>query len=140
MTTSTPQCTHSIAVGYALWFFGFMGAHRFYFGKTLTGIIWFFTLGFFFIGWLVDLFLIPSMHRTADWEYQDGPWDYNLAWLLLAFLGVFGVHRFYMEKWITGIIYFFTFSLLGIGWLYDLCTLNEQIDELNIAATPLEDY
>jgi TM2 domain-containing membrane protein YozV len=131
MTTPTTSNTHSMAVGYAVWLFGFMGAHRFYFGKTVTGVIWFFTLGLFFIGWIVDLFLIPSMNREADWRYQDGPCDYNLAWLLLTFLGIFGIHRFYMEKWVTGIIYLLTGSLLGIGWLYDLCTLNEQIDEIN---------
>ena len=108
-----------------------MGAHRFYFGKTFTGVIWFFTLGLLFVGWIVDLFLIPSMEREADWRYQEGPWDYNIAWLLLTFLGIFGIHRFYMEKWITGIIYLLTGSLFGIGWLYDLCTLNEQIDEIN---------
>ena len=131
MANSLPSNTHSVLIGYVLWLFGFMGAHRFYFGKTVTGVIWFFTLGLFFIGWIVDLFLIPGMNREADWRYEDGPWDYNLAWIFLTFLGVFGVHRFYMEKWITGIIYLLTGSLLGIGWLYDLCTLNEQIDELN---------
>jgi len=131
MTTPITSNTHSIVVGYIVWLFGFMGAHRFYFGKTVTGVIWFFTLGLFFIGWIVDLFLIPSMNREADWRYQEGPCDYNLAWILLTFLGVFGIHRFYMEKWITGIIYLLTGSLLGIGWLYDLCTLNEQVDEIN---------
>ncbi len=25
--------THSLIVGYVLWIFGFMGAHRFYFGR-----------------------------------------------------------------------------------------------------------
>jgi TM2 domain-containing membrane protein YozV len=134
MTTPTTSNTHSTAVGYIVWLFGFMGAHRFYFGKTVTGVIWFFTLGLFFIGWIVDLFLIPSMNREADWRYQEGPWDYNLAWILLTFLGIFGAHRFYMEKWITGILYFLTGSFLGIGWLYDLCTLNEQIDEINTEA------
>jgi len=126
--------THSLIVGYAVWLFGFMGAHRFYFGKTVTGVLWFFTLGLFFIGWIVDLFLIPSMDREADRRYQEGPCDYNIAWLLLTFLGVFGIHRFYMGKWVTGIIYLLTGSLFLIGWLFDLCTLNEQVDEINMDA------
>jgi TM2 domain-containing membrane protein YozV len=46
--------THSKMIGYILWIFGFMGAHRFYYGKKLTGILWFFTLGIFLIGWIVD--------------------------------------------------------------------------------------
>ncbi len=123
--------THSIAVGYLAWIFGFIGAHRFYYGKQITGTIWFFTLGCFFIGWIIDLFLIPSMDREAEFRYQSGFYDYNAAWLLLAFLGIFGIHRLYMRKWITGVLYFFTFGLFGVGLLYDLWTLNQQIDELN---------
>jgi len=42
---SEPNNTHSTLIGYVLWIFGFMGAHRFYFGKPITGTIWFFTLG-----------------------------------------------------------------------------------------------
>ena len=44
------QDTHSKTIGYLLWIFGFMGAHRFYYGRTLTGVLWFFTLGLFFVG------------------------------------------------------------------------------------------
>jgi formate-dependent nitrite reductase membrane component NrfD len=32
----------------------------------VTGTIWFFTLGLLGIGWIIDLFLIPSMDRQAD--------------------------------------------------------------------------
>ena len=31
------QNTHSIVLGYLLWIFGFIGAHRFYYGKQVTG-------------------------------------------------------------------------------------------------------
>jgi TM2 domain-containing membrane protein YozV len=123
--------THSKAIGYVLWIFGFMGAHRFYFGRQVTGTIWFFTAGLFLIGWIVDLFLIPSMSRDADQRYASGPLDYSIAWLLLTFLGVFGAHRFYMGKWGTGILYLLTFGLLGIGVLYDFLTLNSQASEIN---------
>jgi hypothetical protein len=37
--------THSKVIGYLLWIFGFTGSHRFYFGKPVTGTIWFFTGG-----------------------------------------------------------------------------------------------
>jgi TM2 domain-containing membrane protein YozV len=124
--------THSVVMGYLAWIFGFMGLHRFYFGKPLTGIIWFFTLGLLFIGWIVDLFLIPSMDREAQRRFTPGPTDYTIAWLLLFFLGLLGIHRFYLGKWGTGIIYLFTGGLLGIGWLYDLCTLNAQVSDRNM--------
>ena len=123
--------THSVVIGYLAWVFGFIGAHRFYYGKPITGTIWFFTLGLFFIGWIVDLFLIPSMDKEADYRFEEGPTDYSLAWILLLFIGVFGVHRMYMGKWITGVIYLFTLGLFGLGILYDLWTLNSQISEQN---------
>lgn len=119
--------THSKTVGYVLWLFGFTGAHRFYYGKPVTGTIWFFTLGLLGVGWLIDLFLIPSMDRQADLRFRAGRINYSVAWILLAFLGFFGVHRMYMGKWITGILYLCTFGFLGIGYLYDFWTLNDQI-------------
>lgn len=123
--------THSKFIGYVLWIFGFMGAHRFYYGRPLSGTIYFFTLGVFLIGWIIDLFLIPSMDRSADARYRKGEHNYTLGWILLTFLGVFGVHRFYLGKWVTGLIWLFTGGLFLIGWLYDLWTLNTQIDEAN---------
>jgi TM2 domain-containing membrane protein YozV len=123
--------THSVAVGYILWIFGFMGAHRFYYGKPVTGTIWFFTLGLFFIGWIIDLFLIPGMDESADRRYREGPANYTVGWVLLTFLGILGIHRFYLGKWITGLIWLLTGGLFLIGYLYDYWTLNEQIDERN---------
>ncbi|MEZ4872723.1 MAG: NINE protein [Bdellovibrionales bacterium] len=111
--------------------FGFMGAHRFYFGRPISGTIYFFSFGLLGVGWLVDLFLIPSMDRDADRRYIEGRIDYNLCWLLLAFLGLFGVHRFYMGKVLSGLLWLFTGGLFFIGYLYDLWTLNEQVDDIN---------
>jgi TM2 domain-containing membrane protein YozV len=123
--------THSPIIGYLLWIFGFTGAHRFYFGKPVTGAIWFFTAGLLGVGWFIDLFLIPGMDRRAAQRYTAGNYDYTVAWILLTFLGIFGLHRFYLGKIFTGLIWLFTFGLFGIGWLYDFCTLNEQVDERN---------
>jgi TM2 domain-containing membrane protein YozV len=122
---------HNMLIGYILWIFGFMGAHRFYYGRPISGTIYFFTLGLLFIGWIVDLFLIPSMDRAADRRFTPGPKDYNVTWVLLTFLGVFGIHRFYMGKWITGILYLLTGGLFLIGIIYDYWTLNTQLSEVN---------
>jgi len=119
--------THSKTIGYLLWILGFLGAHRFYYGKPVTGTLWFLTLGLLFIGWIIDLFLIPSMDREADLRFSAGPLDYNVAWLLLTFLGIFGVHRFYQGKWLTGLLYLCTGGLCFVGVLYDFWTLNDQL-------------
>ena len=125
--------THSKVLGYLLWIFGFTGAHRFYYGRPVSGTIWFFTLGLLGIGWLIDLFLIPWMDRTADRRFVDGPVNYSVAWLLLTFFGWLGAHRFYLGKWGTGLLYLVSLGLFGLGWLYDLWTLNAQISERNYA-------
>lgn len=53
------------------------------------------------------------------------------AYILLVLAGVFGVHRFYLGKPVTGTVYLLTGSLLGFGWLYDLFTLPSQVDKVN---------
>jgi TM2 domain-containing membrane protein YozV len=130
-TLSNGNDTHRKSIGYVLWLFGFTGSHRFYYGFPISGTIYFFTLGLLFIGWIVDLFLIPSMDRKADLRFRQGRIDYNLAWILLTFLGLFGIHRMYMGKWLTGILYLLTGGLLGIGIIYDFWTLNDQITIVN---------
>jgi TM2 domain-containing membrane protein YozV len=134
--------THSVLIGYLTWIFGFTGAHRFYFGRPISGTIYFFTFGLFGIGWFIDLFLIPSMHRSCDYRYEPGEVNYNVAWLLLAWLGCFGVDRFYIGKVGTGIIELLLAILvvptggltafpLALFQLYDLWTMNEQVSEVN---------
>ena len=132
--TETRNETHSLLIGYLLWLFGFTGSHRFYYGRPISGTIYFFTLGLFLIGWLVDLFLIPGMERSADLRFAAGFHDYNVAWILLTFLGLFGIHRMYLGKWVTGILYLLTGALLGIGYIYDYWTLNDQLNLANSQA------
>jgi len=123
--------SHSVLIGYVLWIFGFTGSHRFYFGKPVWGTIYFFTFGLLGIGWLIDLFLIPSLAREANLRFREGRIDYDVAWLLLTFLGLFGIHRMYMGKRLTGILYLCTLGLFGIGYIYDYWTINDQITVIN---------
>jgi TM2 domain-containing membrane protein YozV len=132
--TASPD-THSKTIGYLLWIFGFMGAHRFYYGRQVTGTLWFFTLGLLFVGWIIDLFLIPGMDRDADRRYVAGRKSYNISWVLLTFLGIFGIHRFYLGKWLTGLLWLLTGGLLMLGVLYDYWTLNRQVNEVNGGAS-----
>lgn len=123
--------THSVPLGYILWALGFTGAHRFYYGKPITGTIWFCTFGFFGIGWIVDFFLIPNMENEAEKKFASGKYSYTVAWILLTFAGFLGIHRFYLGKWISGLIWLATGGLFLLGYLYDFWTLNQLVSEQN---------
>ena len=56
----------------------------------------------------------------------------GLGYLMWVF-GFVGIHRFYLGKIPTGILWLLTGGLFGLGWLYDFCALNEQVDERNWA-------
>lgn len=58
-------------------FLGFIGVHRYYIGKIGTGILWTFTAGCFYIGWIIDIVFIACGKMTD----KDGnvilSWDGN---------------------------------------------------------------
>lgn len=63
----------STAVTYLLWVvsgLGVLGLHRFYLGRWVTGLIWFFTGGLFLVGALIDLVVIPGMVRVENLSRQ----------------------------------------------------------------------
>lgn len=56
-------------------FLGTLGVHRFYVGKTGTGILWLFTLGLFGIGVLIDWILIITGDFKDANELPIKNWD-----------------------------------------------------------------
>ena len=66
-----------------------------------------------------------------DDEYSPGV-AFGL-WLACLF-GLCGIHRFYLRKPGTGILWLLTFGLLGIGQLVDLVRLRDMVEDENILA------
>jgi hypothetical protein len=54
-----------------------------------------------------------------------------VAYVLLIVVGVLGIHRFYIGKVGTGILYLLTGGILGIGIIVDLFTLAGQVRVVN---------
>ncbi|KAK5579999.1 hypothetical protein RB653_000011 [Dictyostelium firmibasis] len=62
----------SLLVAYLLLIFlGFFGVHRFYVGRTVSGIIYLLTGGIFGIGYIVDFFLLPSLVCHYNNKHHD---------------------------------------------------------------------
>jgi len=58
-------------------------------------------------------------HTNINDGYKDSPKSMIIALILCLFLGTFGVHRFYVGKIATGLLWLLTFGLFGLGWLID---------------------
>jgi len=54
-----------------------------------------------------------------------------LLWLACA-LGFCGIHRFYLGRTWTGVLYLFTFGLFGVGQLVDLIRLRHMVSGENL--------
>lgn len=71
LTSEMDQKQKSPVVAWLLWFFlGVLGAHRFYTGKLVTGILMLVTLGGFFIWALIDIFFVNALVRKKNEEFE----------------------------------------------------------------------
>lgn len=62
----------SLLLAYVLWLLGgFLGVHKFYLGRPIIGLLYFFTGGFLGIGWIIDFFTLPHQVRVANLLQQN---------------------------------------------------------------------
>lgn len=61
---------------------------------------------------------------------KSGPAAFVL-WLC-CLIGLCGLHRFYLGRFWTGLLWLFTFGLLGIGQLIDLFLLPSMLRQSNL--------
>jgi len=61
--------------------------------------------------------------------YREGP---AYALWCLFFVGLAGLHRIYMGKYGTGIVWLLTFGLFGVGQFIDLFRMKRLVEESNV--------
>ncbi len=66
-------------------------------------------------------------------DYDNQKKSYITAYILWLFLGIIGVHRFYVGDFFKGTLMFFTLGGFIIGWLVDFIFLQKRIEEYNDA-------
>lgn len=135
---STPVPKKSILEAYLLLIvLGFFGGHHFYLRRPVWGILYFFSFGLLGAGWLIDIFRLPVLvDRCNNEASQNNP---NLpkrkrlddAYVLWFPGGFLGLHHFYLNNIGLGVLYLFTFGLLGVGWLIDACLMPYHVKRAN---------
>jgi hypothetical protein len=90
----------ALLLAYSLWLtLGWAGAHRFYAGRWVTGLLYACSFGLFGLGWAADMFLLFDLFAKADHEAPDATDEEELLeaiavapWALQ--LGAFGSVEF----------------------------------------------
>lgn len=117
---------------------GVLGIHHFYLHRHLFGLLYFFTFGLLGVGYIADWFRTPVLVKRKN-EENYGDRNPNIkyvddAYILWFPFGLLGFHHFYLQRYLWGILYFFTLGLLGVGWIIDgfriSCMVNDYNKEL----------
>ena len=72
--------------------------------------------------------ICKSSHKSKSIAY--------ILWLL-GFAGICGLHRLYIGKTGSGLLYMFTFGVFGIGQFIDLFLTSDMVDDWNRNPTVL---
>ncbi|MDD5921754.1 MAG: TM2 domain-containing protein [Eubacteriales bacterium] len=67
-----------------------------------------------------QVYVVNQANPGPYYEVQISPKKKKTVLILCILLGLFGVHRFYVGKTGTGILFLFTLGLFGFGWVIDI--------------------
>ncbi|XP_072166154.1 uncharacterized protein [Diadema setosum] len=118
---------------------GILGCHNFAMDRIRFGVLYFFTVGLYFFGWIADLIRMPFIVRRRNREvrlYRQGlppppAWEklyLDEAYVLALPLGVVGLHHFYLRRYFFGVVYAMTLGLFGILTFIDLFRMSRLLE------------
>jgi TM2 domain-containing membrane protein YozV len=111
---------------------GLLGLHRLYTDEPDVALLYLMSGGLLGLGTLSDAFqLAYLLDRSNHPEAYDRYSLFTAYQLLIPPFGLLGLHQRYIGKTGLGWFYAATAGLLGIGLLYDVCTLPQQVREAN---------
>ncbi|XP_076452574.1 uncharacterized protein LOC143288158 [Babylonia areolata] len=128
----------SLVDAYVLWFpLGLFGYHHFYLRNYSLGFLYHMTLGLLGIGWLIDLFRMPSLVQEANARSGNEAKSYSQCtahvWALSP-TGILGGHHFYLNRPLWGSLWSCTLGLLGVGWVFDWFRVTCLVKRANAVA------
>lgn len=83
---------------------------------------------------------VEVTESEARWLLEVDEKSEVAAYLLwtLSFVGICGLQRFYVGKWKSGLLWLFTFGLLGFGQIFDLFRTHYWFDRAAVVAAYVE--
>ncbi|XP_033624705.1 uncharacterized protein LOC117288114 [Asterias rubens] len=119
---------------------GVLGHHHHYLGRHGWGLLYLVTVGLFGVGFISDWFRMPILlkrYNTKKAQRRAGLKEspkYHLddAYIMAIPGGLLGFHNFYLGRYPWGILYLFSFGMVGVGWLVDLIRLPYLVEDANL--------
>ena len=124
----------SSVVGYdlaSMWILSLLGVPHFWVGRVGWGFFHLFTLGGVGVSFLADIVRFPIIAKQIDTGVSSPEYSVFDCYVVWLPLGLFGAHHYYLGNWGRGLLYTFTFGLLGLGWLTDFCNIPSLVDHAN---------
>jgi TM2 domain-containing membrane protein YozV len=120
---------------YAMWGLGFLGLHHFHLKNNFLGVAYLCTFGLLGVGWIVDLFRMPTLCKRAVHGLESNvvvqPVSLDVAYTCWMPCGLFGLHHLYLGDVWSFLLYLCTFGCLGLGWLIDGFRMPQLVAHVN---------
>lgn len=117
---------------------GWVGAHHYYHRRWGWGLLYTCTFGVLGFGWLWDCVTMRGLVSRVNDENAAkavntaaSPKYTPQATARLMPLGFLGLHHFYLNRPFWGLLYLFSFGVLGVGWLVDCFRVPSLVRQVN---------